>query len=149
MLGRKLSVLQELVDALPKDAVRNTATLPLLEKLQETVKEAVEETVQGAVEELSGGEWISMPFVHNMTHDIRSKWSLQDLNPDSPNDVPNQNLKVMALILATNIESTVGKYAWSLVEYSLERLGFTNIVHYYFEEAEKINHPARRQATRL
>ena len=142
MLGRKLSVLQELVDALPKDAVRNTATLPFLEKLQESVKETVEETVQGAVAELAGCEWISMPFLHNMTHDIRSKWSLQDLNPDSPNDVPNQNLKVMALILATNIESTVGKHAWSLVEYSLDRLGFTNIVHHYFEAAEKINHPA-------
>lgn len=52
------------------------------------------------------------------------------------------NLSVMGLILATNIESTVGEHAWSLVEYSLGRLGFTNVVHHYFEDAEKVNHPA-------
>ena len=142
MLARKLSALQELVDALPKDAMGNSVTLPVLQKLQESVKETVEETVQEVLQESVSAEWISMPFLHNVTPDIRAKWNLADLDPASPNDVPNQNLKVMALILATNIESTVGKYPWSLVEYSLDRLGFTNIVHHYFGAAEKINHPA-------
>ena len=142
MLGRKLSALEELVDVLKKDANRNRATLPILQKLQESVKETVEETAQGAVYDVVGGDWISMPFLHDMTPDIRTKWNLADLDPDSPNDVPNQNLKVMALILAANIESTVGKYPWSLVEYSLGRIGFTNIMHHYFGAAEKIDHPA-------
>ena len=145
MLVQKLSAMQELVNALPKDAMRNSVALPVLQKLQESMKETVEETVQEVLQESAGSggaEWISMPFLHNVTPDIRAKWNLADLDPASPNDVPNQNLKVMALILATNIESTVGKYPWSLVEYSLDRLGFTNIVHHYFGAAEKINHPA-------
>lgn len=146
MLVQKLSALQELVDTLTKEVQRNSVMLPILQKLQESVmetaEETAEETVSETVQEIAGEEWISMPFLHNMTPDIRAKWNLADFDPAGPNDVPNQNLKVMALILATNIESTVGKYAWSLVEYSLGRLGFTNIMHHYFEAAERIDHPA-------
>ena len=146
MLVQKLSALQELVDTLTKEVQRNSVMLPILQKLQESVmetaEETAEETVSETVQETAGEEWISMPFLHDMTPDIRAKWNLADFDPAGPNDVPNQNLKVMALILATNIESTVGKYAWSLVEYSLGRLGFTNIMHHYFEAAERIDHPA-------
>lgn len=83
-----------------------------------------------------------MPFLHGITPDIRAKWDWVDFDPSALNDVPNFNIAVMALILATNCETTFGRHAWSLVEYSLERLGFTNIVHHYFEAAEKVNHPA-------
>ena len=83
-----------------------------------------------------------MPFLHDMTPDIRAKWNLADFDPAGPNTEPNMNLAVIGLILATNIESSVGKHAWSLIEYSLARLGFTNIVHHYFEAAQKVNHPA-------
>ena len=144
MLGQKLSVLQDLANALPKDEI-SRAALPFLQGLQEiheTVQETVKETVQETLKEAVGGERIAMPFLHNMTPDIISEWDLSDLDPSGPNDEPNMNLAVMGLILATNIESTVGKHAWSLVEYSLDRLGFTNIMHHYFEGAQKINHPA-------
>lgn len=77
-----------------------------------------------------------------MTPDIIANWSLSDFDPDGPNDQPNLNLTVMGMILATNIELTVGKYPWSLVEYRLDRLGFTNIVHLYFGDAQKINYSA-------
>ena len=87
-------------------------------------------------------ERIAMPFFHGMTPDIIANWSLSDFDPDGPNDQPNLNLTVMGMILATNIELTVGKYPWSLVEYGLDRLGFTNIVHQYFGAAQKVNHPA-------
>ena len=88
------------------------------------------------------GERIAMPFLHDMTPDIITEWNLADFDPAGPNDKPNLNLTVMGLILATNIESTVGKHAWSLIEYSLDRLGFTNIMHQYFESAQKVNYPA-------
>ena len=168
MLSRKLSVLQDLADALPKEELEKRAALPFLRELkesvqgtvqetlqdavqktvdavQETVQDTVQETVQKAVEVVQNtvrGERIAMPFLHDMTPDIISEWNWQDFDPAGPNDKPNMNLAVMGLILATNIESTVGKHAWSLVEYSLDRLGFTNIVHQYFESAEKVNHPA-------
>ena len=150
MLSRKLSVLQDIAAALPKDEIRKRAALPFLQELQETVqdtvresvREQVQETVREAVEKAAGGERIEMPFLHDMNPDIITEWNLQDFDPRNPNDEPNLNIAVMALILATNIESTVGKHAWSLVEYSLDRLGFTNIVHQYFEGAEKVNHPA-------
>ena len=122
-------------------AVTEAAAGAVHEAVQ-AVHEAAHEIGHEAVKQLSGAKWIEMPFMHEMTPDIRAKWTLNDLDPDGPNDVPNQNLKVMALILATNIESNVGDHAWSLVEYSLGRLGFTNIVHHYFERAERINHPA-------
>lgn len=75
-----------------------------------------------------------MPFLHDDIPDIRAKWNLANFNPDAPNDAPNMEIAIMALILATNIESTVGKHAWSLTESSLETLGFTNIMHFYFVE---------------
>lgn len=142
MLGQKLSVLKDLVNTLPKDGEIKRAVLPFLQELQE-LKDTANETVQGTVSEDAGNdEWIAMPFLHNMIPDIRAKWNLADFDPGSSNEAPNLNLAVMGLILATNIESTVGKNAWSLVEYSLDRLGFTNIMHHYFEAAEKVNHPA-------
>ena len=149
MLTRKVAALRELAEALPKTEAAQRAVLPFLQNLQElsetvqdSVKETVQETVQEVVEKASGGERIAMPFLHDMTPDIITEWNLNDFDPSLPNDKPNINIAVMALILATNIESTVGKHAWSLVEYSLDRLGFTNIVHHYFEKAQKVNHPA-------
>ncbi len=73
---------------------------------------------------------------------ITTTWDWSDLDYTNPNDAPNLNLTVMALILATNIDSTVGDHAWSLVEKNLIRLGFTNVVHHYFERAERISHAA-------
>ena len=142
MIGQKLSALQDLVNALPTEARKKGTILPFLQELQESVKETVKETVEETVQKAVIGEWIEMPFLHNMTPDIRAKWDLRNFDPASPNVVPNFDIAVMALILATNCESTVGKHAWSLVEYSLNKLGFTNIVHHYFEAAEKVNHPA-------
>ena len=153
MLVPKLIVLKELADALPKDEENKRAVLPFMQDLQnlqetagETVKDAVQDAVQDVVQDAvaksAGGERIPMPFLHNLTPDIKAEWNLRDFDPAGPNDKPNLNLSIMALILATNIESTVGKNAWSLVEHSLDRLGFTNIMHHYFEAAEKINYPA-------
>lgn len=142
MIGWKLAALHELAKALPKDEESKRATLPFLQELQDTVQETVQDTVQDVVQSVFGGERIAMPFLHNMNPDIITEWNLSDFDPANPNDAPNLNLSVMGLILATNIESTVGKNAWSLVEYSLDRLGFTNIMHQYFEGAEKVNHPA-------
>ncbi len=160
MISRKLSALQELVEAIPKEEIRRRALLPLLQGLQDTVEgiqetvqetvedkvqefqESVQEAVQEAVQKASRGERIPMPFLHDMNPDIITEWNLNDFDPAGPNDKPNLNLTVMGLILATNIESSVGKHAWSLIEYSLDRLGFTNIVHQYFEGAQKINYPA-------
>ena len=150
MLVQKLAVLKELADALPKEEIRKRSVLPFLQELQETVQEtvmeSVQETIQETIQEAAGtstaGERIAMPFLHNMTPDIITEWNLSDFDPSGPNDKPNMNLAVMGLILATNIESSVGKHAWSLIEYSLDRLGFTNIVHHYFESAQKVNYPA-------
>ena len=144
MIGTKILAAKTLADALQKER-EGRAALPILEELeqivQETVQEAAQETVQETVKR-TPDKLIAMPFLHNMTPDIQAKWNLADFNPENPNDKPNLNLTVMGLILATNIESTVGSHAWSLIEYSLDRLGFTNIVHHYFEGAQKINHPA-------
>ena len=146
MLVRKLAVLKDLADALPKDELRKRTVMPFIQELQETVQENVKETALEAIQEAAGkksqGERIAMPFLHNMAPDIITEWNLSDFDPAGPNDQPNLNLTVMGLILATNIESTVGKHAWSLIEYSLDRLGFTNIVHQYFEGAQKVNYPA-------
>ena len=79
---------------------------------------------------------ISMPF---MTDPISTVWNWSDLDYAHSNDEPNFNLTVMSLILATNIECTIGDNAWSLVESNLSQLGFENIVHYYFEEEEDIS----------
>ena len=80
---------------------------------------------------------LSMPF---MVDPISTVWNWSDLDYAHSNDEPNINLTVMALILATNIECTIGgDNAWSLVESNLSQLGFENIVHYYFEEEEDIS----------
>ena len=79
---------------------------------------------------------ISMPF---MSEPISTIWNWSDLDYALSNDEPNINLTVMSLILATNIECTIGKNAWSLVESNLSQLGFDHIVHYYFEEAEDVS----------
>ena len=52
---------------------------------------------------------ISMPF---MTDPISTVWNWSDLDYAHSNDEPNINLTVMALILATNIECTIGDNAW-------------------------------------
>ena len=82
---------------------------------------------------------VSMPFCPDP---ISTIWDWSDLDYSNPNDAPNLNLTIMALILATNIESTIGDHAWSLTENSLKKLGFTNIVHHYFERAEQISRAA-------
>ncbi len=79
---------------------------------------------------------ISMPF---MSDTINVVWNWSDLDYANPNDDPNFNLTIMALILATNIECLIGDNAWSLVESNLSELGFENIVHYYFGEEENIS----------
>ena len=84
------------------------------------------------------GSKITIPFYH----DITAAWDWADLDPANPNDAPSLNLSVWGLILSSNIELTVGRHAWSLVEKTLEMLGFTNIKHHYFELAEKINRPS-------
>ena len=128
MLYRKLSVLQDLVKNLSENEI-GKGIVP------DTLKEPLQKMM------VTEGERFEMPFLHQ-DPDIISEWSLQDFDPSGPNDKPNMNIAVMGLILSTNIESFVGKHAWSLVECSLERIGFTNIVHQYFEGAQKINHPA-------
>ena len=81
---------------------------------------------------------ITLPFLH----DVKTNWTLSDLDITAPNDKPNFNLTVMALILAANIEVTVGSHAWSQVESTLDRIGFTDMRHRFFEITERINHPA-------
>ena len=79
-----------------------------------------------------------LPFLH----DITTTWDWSDLNFENGNETPNLNLAVAALVLATNIETTVGDHAWDLVESSLGKLGFIHMAHHYFEREEKINYPA-------
>ena len=81
---------------------------------------------------------ITLPFLH----DVTTTWNWSDLDPAGPNDAPNLNLTIMALILATNAETTRGEHAWTQTERSLAALGFTNLSHSYFEDEEQINHPA-------
>ena len=79
---------------------------------------------------------LSMTF---MKEPISTVWNWSDLDYAHSNDEPNINLTVMALILTTNIECTIGDNAWSLAESNLSQLGFENIVHYHFEEEEDIS----------
>lgn len=67
MSGRKISVLKELVEALPKETGRNSAAVPFLRKLQESVKEMTGETLPDAAQDMAEDDWIPMPFLHNMT----------------------------------------------------------------------------------
>lgn len=75
-------------------------------------------------------------------HEITTAWDWADLNPEAANDVPNLNLTVASLVLSSNIELTVGKHSWSLIEDTLSQLGFVNLKHHYFGLSEKVNHPA-------
>ena len=65
--------------------------------------------------------------------DMNTRWDFSDLDYNNPNDAPNLNLTVMGLILSAVIDCTVGKHAWDLTEQTLEKLGFTDIRHHYFE----------------
>ena len=157
MLEKTFGALQDLLDALPKGEETKRAVLPFLKNLEE-LKEKVEDSVQEKVQEVADAVEaveisaqsvrIAMPFLHS-DPDIITEWNLADFDPAGPNDKPNLNLTVMGLILATNIESTVGSHAWSLVEKSLSRLGFTNIVHHYFEKEQKVNYPAMAFGTSI
>ena len=82
---------------------------------------------------------ISMSF---MSSPISPVWNWSDLDYTNSNDEPNLNLTIMALILATNIECKIGDYSWSLIESSLSKLGFINIVHYYFDFNEDVSSAA-------
>ena len=81
---------------------------------------------------------ISLPFFN----DVTTTWDWSDFDPANPNNEPNLNLTVAGLILSANAEVTRGAHAWSQTESNLTALGFTNIVHHYFEDEEKINFPA-------
>ena len=81
---------------------------------------------------------ISLPFLNNVT----TTWNWSDFYPAYSNEEPNINLTVAALILAANAEVTRGAHAWSQTESNLSALGFTNLYHNYFEDAEKVNYPA-------
>ena len=98
--------------------------------------EALEEEQEKALSERGEDLKMSMPF---MSDPINVVWNWSDLDYAHSNDEPNINLTVMALVLATNIECTIGDNAWSLVESNLRQLGFDNIVSYYFEEEEDIS----------
>ncbi len=138
MIGWKLAVLHDIVNALTDEEEQNRASLPFMQGL----KELEDEALQIKAKKADTAKWIEMPFLHGKAPDIRAKWTVDDFDPAGPNDTPNMNIAVMGLILSANIESTVGAHAWTLVQSSLEKLGFTNVMHRYFEEAERINHPA-------
>lgn len=129
MIGPKIIAAKAIKDIVQKEAEKRAA-----EAAPEELPETTPETVRN--------EMIEMPFLHSDAPDIRAKWNLDDFNPENPNDEPNLNITVMALILATNIETTMGDHAWSLIEYSLDRLGFTDITHRHFEDEQKVNFPA-------
>ena len=136
MFVGRFMAMQGLKAAMARE-VPDRVILPFFEGLQNSALQDADE-----VAEPDADGMIAMPFLHNMDPDIKATWDLSDFDPSNPNDEPNQNIKIMALILATNAESTVGLHAWSLVEYSLRRLGFTNVVHRNFELSEQVNHPA-------
>ena len=74
--------------------------------------------------------------------DMNTRWDFSDLDYNNPNDVPNLNLTITGLLLSAVIDCTVGKHAWDLTELTLEKLGFTDLRHHYFELTEMINKPA-------
>lgn len=94
MSVRKESVVKDLVEDLVEDLKGKKAA----KGSQEPAKGTTQEEVQAK----DPGNWIEMPFLHNMPPDVRGKWNLQDFDPSGPNDAPNRNLSVMGLILATN-----------------------------------------------
>ena len=129
----KLSVVDTLKNAIP--SIVDGAGLKL-----SSLKEMLPVTEDPAEPSATDGPMrISMTFCPDP---ITTTWDWSDLDYRNSNDAPNWNLTIMALILATNCESTIGDHAWSLTENSLKKLGFTNVVHYYFERAEKISRAA-------
>ena len=129
----KLSVVDALQKAIP--SIVEGAGLRLA-----TLKETIP-----ADEGYAESEGTAEPVRVSMTFcpdPITTTWDWSDLDYKNSNDVPNWNLTIMALILATNCESTIGEHAWSLTENSLKKLGFTNVVHHYFEREEKISRAA-------
>ncbi len=125
-----------------KDMVRKSATLKK-GKVNKIMKFSVSDILLHAIDRSIVGmesedAQITLPF----SHDVTTTWSLSDLDYKNPNDTPNLNLTVVAMILSLNIETTVGDHSWSLIDSTLTRLGFTDLSHHYFELAEKINYPA-------
>ena len=118
----------------PEEAMETISSS--LQDLLEEQEEAPKEESKKVPARRGKDRRISMSF---MSEPISTVWNWSDLDHAHPNDEPNLNLTVMALILATNIECTIGDNAWSLVESNLSQLGFDNIVHYYFEEEEDVS----------
>ncbi len=129
----KLSVVDALQKALPSIVEGAELKLPLFKATLPAAETPAE--LPGT----SGPVRLSMTFCPDP---ITTTWDWNDLDYKNSNEAPNLNLTIMALILATNCESTIGDHAWSLTENSLIKLGFTNVVHYYFERAEKISRAA-------
>ena len=129
----KLSIVDALQKAIP--SIVEGAGLKL-QSMKEVLPAAEESAEPASTTEPTR---ISMTFCPDP---ITTTWDWSDLDYKNSNDAPNLNLTIMALILATNCESTIGDHAWSLTENSLKKLGFTNVVHYYFERAEKISRAA-------
>ena len=138
MLAPELENLFELASSLSKEEATDGSPASIISDILRLGKDETKQDMPAAGED----GWLAMPFLHDMHADIQAKWDLADFDPKGSCDKPNINLTVMGLILATNIESTVGDHAWSLVEFSLDRLGFDNITHHYFETDHLIDHPA-------
>lgn len=79
---------------------------------------------------------ISMSFAADP---ISLVWNWSYLDYANSNEDPDFNLTVAALTLATNIECMIGEHSWSLIESSLSKLGFINIVHHFFDESEDVS----------
>lgn len=118
----------------PEEAMGEFSTL--WQDMYGEKEEAPEEEQKKDPAEFYEDQRISMSFGADP---ISVVWNWSDLDYANSNDTPNFNLTVMGLILATNIECTVGEHSWSLVESSLSKLGFINIVHHHFDEAEDVS----------
>ena len=129
----KLSVVDALQKAIPAIVEGAGIKLPSLEEIIPATEAPAESS------ETTEPVRLSMTFCPDP---ISTTWDWSDLDYKNSNDAPNLNLTIMALILATNSESTIGEHAWSLTENSLNKLGFTNVVHYFFERTEKISRAA-------
>ena len=129
----RISVLDTLKNAIPSIVEDAELKMQALKEIAPAAQ-APDESPESA-----GPMRVSMTFCPDP---ITTTWDWSDLDYKNSNDAPNLNLTIMALILATNSESTIGKHAWSLTEKSLNKLGFTNVVHHYFEEEERISRAA-------
>lgn len=133
-MRRKLSVANTLKYTLPIVA----GTVGMLNHSGQGMDEAVSDE-SDSHPETGNGTRITLSFA---PEEMTTTWDWSDLDYTNSNEAPNRNLTVMSLILASSIEMTVGRHAWSLVEKNLRKIGFTNIVHHYFERAEKISRAA-------